>query len=280
MWNYFKSSVALTITLILFSLVHSLCAKESKNEGASEEVVMLSYNIRNGRGMDNKTDYQRIADVIKKEKATIVAVQEVDNKTKRSKGVDVLSVLGKETGMVPTYARAIHYDGGEYGVGLLSKETPLMIMRFRLPGREEKRVLLMVEFERYCVFVTHLSLTSEDRLESLNIIAKKARMMTKPVFIMGDFNFTPQSEEMKRLEKDFRVLNDVKQNTFPASSPKECIDYIAYYKGGDKKIPNVSKKEVVNEPMASDHRPVKVVARVKGIRKPVGLNIVVPGCRG
>ena len=64
---------------------------------------------------------------------------------------------------------------------------------------------------------------------------------------------------MKRLEKDFTVLNDTEQKTFPAPSPKECIDYIVLLKGEKRKAPKVQEREVINEPVASDHRPVKVV---------------------
>lgn len=264
--------------MALIATTGMLNAQGAKESGA---LVLLSYNIRNGRGMDNKTDYQRTAKVITDAGPDVVALQEVDNKTTRSKKQDVLGILAKETGMIPTYAKAINYDGGEYGVGLLSKEKPMLIMRARLPGREERRVLLIVEFNNYCVFVTHLSLNTEDRLAALNIIARKAAAFSKPVFLMGDLNFSPESEEMKRLEQDFRVLSDVKKPTFPAPNPTECIDYIAFYKKGKKKVPQARGFEVIDEPMASDHRPLKITVTVSKAKESTrkGSQIVVPGCK-
>ena len=110
---------------------------------------IMSYNIRNGRGMDEVTDLERIAEAIRKVAPDVVAVQEVDSVTGRSGGIDVLRTLGERTLMFPTYAPAIDFDGGKYGVGMLSKEKPVSYRYIALPGREEERVLLWVEFERY-----------------------------------------------------------------------------------------------------------------------------------
>ncbi|RYZ45138.1 MAG: endonuclease, partial [Chitinophagaceae bacterium] len=76
---------------------------------------LLSYNVRNGKGMDNQTDYDRTAAVIKKAGAQVVALQELDSATGRSQGVDVLFVLAQKTGMHGVYGAAIPYNGGRYG---------------------------------------------------------------------------------------------------------------------------------------------------------------------
>ena len=55
---------------------------------------IMSYNIRNGRGMDEVTDLGRIAEAIRKVAPDVVAVQEVDSVTGRSGGIDVLRTLG------------------------------------------------------------------------------------------------------------------------------------------------------------------------------------------
>lgn len=122
----------------------------------------MSYNIRNGRGMDDVADFRRTADVIIKACPDIVAVQEIDSVTGRSGGKDVLREIAGLTLMHHTYAPAIDYDGGKYGIGMLSKEKPLGYKRLPLPGREEARALLIVEFEKYIYCCTHLSLTEED----------------------------------------------------------------------------------------------------------------------
>ena len=70
----------------------------------------------------------------------------------------------------------------------------------------------------------------------------------------------PESDFIKELQKEFRILSNPKQHTFPAPAPKETIDYVAAFKQNDKGFAVVSS-EVVNEPVASDHRPIVVELR-------------------
>ncbi|MDO5307895.1 MAG: endonuclease/exonuclease/phosphatase family protein [Planctomycetia bacterium] len=230
---------------------------------AQENVVrLMSYNVCNGKGLDGKTDYNRLADVILKENPDLIAIQELDQKTKRSKGVDVLETLGELTKMYPSYGPAIDYQGGKYGIGILSKEKPIKVEYFPLPGREEQRCLLVVEFEK-CVFCcSHWSLTKEDRAATHAIVTSKMKEQSKPVFICGDFNATPQEDSIKNLQKDWTILSadDV---TFPANKPTIRIDYICVADPTNKRDPQkwldaVKDARVVNEPVVSDHRPIVV----------------------
>lgn len=241
---------------ILFMLL-PLCSLYSQENGARESNTLriMNYNIRNGKGLDDVTNYQRTADVINKVRPTVVALQEVDSVTGRSGQTDVLRVLGEKTLMYPTYAPAIDYDGGKYGIGILSKEKPLGSRSLSLPGREEKRALLIVEFETYIYCCTHFSLTNEDRLSSLDIIRKEAVKANKPLFIAGDLNAHPDSEVIKELQNDFVILSNIKQPTFPADEPTETIDYIAAYAKDTTAFTRLSSW-VVDEPTASDHRPL------------------------
>ena len=135
-----------------------------------ERLKLMSYNIRNGIGIDNIQDIGRIARVILREAPDLVALQELDSATLRVDGRYIPGELGRMTGMHATFGRAIGFAGGSYGVGLLSRTEPLAVRSIPLPGREEARVLLMAEFPDYTVCVTHLSLTPEDRHASLPLI--------------------------------------------------------------------------------------------------------------
>lgn len=135
-----------------------------------ERLKLMSYNIRNGIGIDNIQDIGRIARVILREAPDLVALQELDSATLRVDGRYIPGELGRMTGMHATFGRAIGFAGGSYGIGLLSRTEPLAVRSIPLPGREEARVLLMAEFPDYTVCITHLSLTPEDRLASLPII--------------------------------------------------------------------------------------------------------------
>ena len=96
-----------------------------------DEITFVTYNIRNGRGMDNRTDYKRVAEEIIRSKADLVALQEIDSCTARSQHRYVLGELAFECRMYPVFGRAIKINKGNYGVGLLSKERPIGVKTAR-----------------------------------------------------------------------------------------------------------------------------------------------------
>lgn len=232
----------------------------SAQAGSGTTLRMMSYNVRNGKGLDDVTNYQRTANVINNARPDVVALQELDSLTARSNRTDVLNELALRTQMYPCFAPAIEYDGGKYGIGLLSKEKPLQVRSLSLPGREEKRALLIVEFKDYIYSCVHLSLTEEDRMKSIETIKAEAGKTGKPFFIAGDFNASPESECMKEMQKEFQLLSNAKQATFPANKPVDVIDYIMAYKATTKDY-IVTAAQVINEPLASDHRPLMAEVR-------------------
>ena len=203
---------------------------------------LMSYNIHNGIGMDRITDYTRISDVINNVKPDVVAIQEADSVTTRSKGADVMLELGKQTGMHHYFSRAIDFAGGSYGIGLL-------------PGTEEARTMLVAEFKDYVVICAHLSLTEADRMTSADILGEEAAKWNKPVFLAGDWNMKPDSKPMEKIKKHFTPLNNMELLTFPADKPDRCIDYISV-DNRHKKSTALKTFEVIDERMASDHRPI------------------------
>ena len=228
---------------------------------SQDYVKLMSYNVRNTKGMDGIRNLQRVANVIINEAPDVVAVQELDSMTTRSNQQYVLGELAERTQMHATYAPAISFQGGKYGIGILSKETPLNIRTYPLPGREEARMLLVAEFENYFFACTHLSLTEEDRLASLDIIKSSVVKSNKPYFLAGDLNDQPDSKFIQALQEDFQVLTHIKKPTFPAPEPTETIDYIAAWKHGSNDFANLSA-QVLEEPVASDHRPLSVQLRM------------------
>ena len=227
---------------------------------AQNTLKLMSYNIKNANGMDNVCNFQRIANVINNTSPDVVAIQEVDSMTNRSGQKYVLGEIAERTQMHGYFAPAIDYDGGKYGIGLLTKQVPLRLQTLPLPGREEARTLILAEFADYIYCCTHMSLTEEGRMKSLELVKAFTSSSTKPLFLAGDMNAEPESAFIKKLQKDFQILSNPKQHTFPAPDPKETIDYIATLKQNAKGFAVISAK-VINEPMASDHRPILVELR-------------------
>lgn len=224
------------------------------------DLKIISYNIRHGEGLDGKTDYVRIARMFREQQADVVALQEVDSVTGRSHKKDVLREIANEALMYPVFAKAISFDGGSYGVGLLAREHPLSVERIALPGREEARVLLLAEFDDYYIGCTHLSLTPEDQLASLDVIRKIASRLNKPFLLAGDWNALPESQTIQEIRKDFTLLNNLKQATYPANKPEDVIDYIAVWKATGKSVVRKGGT-VLPDTVSSDHRPVMAKVR-------------------
>ena len=243
------------LILLLFSALFVLSAQ------AGDVLRLMTYNVRNARGMDNSCNYQRVANVINNARPDVVAVQELDSMTARSNGTDVLRELAERTQLHPYFAPAIDYDGGKYGIGLLAKEAPLRLQTFALPGREEARTLIVAEFPEYIFGCTHLSLTEEDRMKSLEILKSVAVSAEKPFFLAGDFNSDAGSGFIKELKNTFQVLSNPKQPTYPASEPKETLDYLIALKQ-EKPTFVVNSTRGIDEPLASDHRPLLVEVRM------------------
>ena len=228
---------------------------------SQDYLKLMSYNIRNTKGMDGIYHFQRIANVIINEAPDLVAVQELDSMATRSGQKYILGEIAERTQMHANYAPAINFQGGKYGIGILSRKEPLSIKTYPLPGREESRMLLVAEFDDYVFACTHLSLTEEDRLASLDIIKESVANTRKPFFLAGDLNDTPDSKFIQSLKEDFQILNNIKQPTYPSPEPTETIDYIAAWKSNMDNFANLSS-QVLEEPMASDHRPVSVKLRM------------------
>ena len=221
---------------------------------------LSTYNIQHGQGMDKRIDFERIGHILLRERPQVIALQEVDSATRRTDGRYGLREMGKVMRMKDIYAPAIDFQGGKYGIGMLCRKRPRSVHRIPLPGREEKRMLLVAEFRNYVVACTHLSLTEEDRMASLPIIAQEAARWQKPFFLMGDLNDEPGSRFYDELCRHFRVLSDTQQPTFPSDSPSICIDYIAVYRPGAHSVSQATSR--VGTEQASDHCPLHAVLRL------------------
>lgn len=253
----------INVLLVAFLFIFFSCTVFKSPPLQNDTVKILSYNVRNARGMDDVTDFDRVANVIKQINADCVAVQELDSATQRSNGLVVLEELAKRTGMHASYNKSIDYQGGGYGIGILTKDKPLRKEAIALPGSEEQRSLLVVEMPDYVICCTHWSLRQPDRLASVEKINEFLRKYTsKPVFLAGDLNALPESEEMQKLGETWTVLNDISQHTIPVVNPLRTIDYILKMKNPNLNF-QVLDTKVENEPLASDHLPVWVTVQIK-----------------
>lgn len=247
----------IVLAFLLAGLLLSCVRQDLKSQPLqSTQVIVMSYNVRHCAGMDLVVDYDRTASVIAKQQPDIVALQELDSMTGRSGQRDQLGELASRTSYHPIFGRAINYDGGKYGVGILTREQPLSTKHIPLPG-EESRTLLVVELKDYVVACTHLDLVASERLASAPLIIEEAQRWQKPFLLVGDWNDTLDSPLLQELTRYFDLLS-CNDPTYPADQPQECIDYIAAFKTHPVSALETS---VMDEPEASDHRPLVVTLR-------------------
>jgi len=251
--------------LFLLAAVFGLLAPAIADEPL--RVRVLSYNIHHAEGTDGTLDLERIANVIKNTEADLVALQEVDYTNDRTGRVDQAAELAKLTGLTAVPGDNIDYRGGRYGNATLVRGNVLSHKNHPLPSlyEGEQRGVLVTTVEvregsppvRF--LCTHLDYRGNDaeRLASVKFIGELIENDDTPALLAGDLNAVPDSEVLKRLGTHWEnPLAKEPLPTFPASEPTRQIDYILIRPAGDWKL---VEAKVLDEPIASDHRPLFMV---------------------
>ena len=211
--------------------------------------------------LKNDFNLDTIAGVIKTFKPDLVALQEVDFKTNRAKGYDLPTELGYRTKMASLFARAMYYDGGEYGEAVLSGFSFVGSENLALPHlpTSEPRAALITRVRtkngNTIQFVgTHLDHleADTDRKMQANALIKALGDTEYPTLIVGDLNDGPDSETLRILKSKFTKPNNpmASENTWPADNPEVCLDHILF---NQPQKWEVLEYEVYCENYASDH---------------------------
>jgi endonuclease/exonuclease/phosphatase family metal-dependent hydrolase len=226
---------------------------------------VLCYNIHHGRGMDNQVDLPRIAGVIRAAQPDLVALQEVDQRTARTNRVAQTDELAQLTGLHGHFCKQIPYEGGEYGQAVLSKWPIGKVTIHWLPGEpdREQRIAAAAEIEmdgRALVFATtHLHHNNAMfRQQQAAVLNEKLGSLPTPVIVAGDLNATPDSPPLELLRSVWSnaTEGDQPRLSFPADRPERQLDYVLFRPSSAMRVVS---HEVIDEAVASDHRPVLVV---------------------
>jgi len=230
---------------------------EGKDSRSRPQLRVLTYNIHHGEGMDDRFDYDRLAGIISDLYPDIVALQEVDFKTRRSNGIDQAELLGELTQMRAIFGKAMYFQGGEYGEALLSRFPMEDKKIYALPYHpdQEPRAALAAkvipdgELPEFIFVGTHLCHQSEEtRFEqTTRIHSLFSDVEDVPVILAGDLNARKESPPMKVLLQD---------GWKDASAPHSRIDYILIRSMDPWKVVEV---RIIEDKVASDHFPVLVV---------------------
>lgn len=224
---------------------------------------LVSYNIKHGLGMDGKIDLERIARVIAVEKPDVVTLQEVDQGCRRSGSVDQAAELGRLLGMEHRFGKFMDFQGGEYGMAVLSK-LPVKDTRIhRLPDGAEPRIALEVVVESpswlgpvSVVGIHNDWINEEVRVKQIGALLEALKKRKSPIVLAGDFNAGPDSDSLKLLAQEgWQRLRKGSTKTCPSVKPKWEIDFFIA-----KGLPPFQFEEkVIPEKVASDHRPISLL---------------------
>ena len=268
MIDFRRRSMFLALLCIAFATAASPGAADADpGESAPIRVRVLSYNIHHGEGTDRKFDLERIARHIKTARPDLVALQEVDQKTRRSGGVDQPAELARLTGMRVVFGENIRFQGGGYGNAILSRHPIRRHENHPLPSfyKGEQRGVLEVEVELpgakmpILFYATHLDYRpkDEERLASVKKIDELvARNPDRPALLAGDLNALPDSETLRRFRSTWKSANDRPTPTYPSSEPTRQIDYVLARPAPRWKVLSI---RVLDAAFASDHRPILAV---------------------
>ena len=235
-------------------------------ENEPEVVRILAYNIKHGLGMDGNVDLERVAAVIRSVDPDVVTLQEIDSVTSRTGLEDQATRLGELTGMQAMFGGFMDYRGRRYGMAVLSRYPVVEWQDHRLPDGAEPRSALAARVEllkpgygqgpQLVVVGVHLYANAEERLAQAGRIVELFADEEAPVVLAGDFNSLPESPVLQLLESEggwFRPAKEGQAFTFPSETPDREIDFILFRPGSRF---TVREHRVVEETVASDHRPV------------------------
>ena len=235
----------------------------------------LVYNIHAGRDAAGEDNLEGVAGVILETGADVVLLQEVDRGTRRSGGADHLAELRRRTGYHGAFGRTLDYQGGEYGIAVLSRwpilsdtlvHLPVTPAQERAGGSYEPRGAHVVVVDApggpLGVVNTHLDASRTDayrrqEVETVRRLAAALRELHGRVIVGGDFNAEPGSLPIRRMLDDGWLdaaaeCGNGDTRTFPADAPIKRIDYVFLAPG----LTCAGARVVVTT--TSDHRPVLV----------------------
>lgn len=264
------STLTFVLTALLLLGVSSVGSAPSSLP-SKKTLRIMTYNIHVGVGMDKKLDLKRIADVINRENPDLVGLQEVDRGVKRTEEKDEIAELAKLTRMDFSFAHNLDYQGGQYGVAILSRHLIQKAdhQKYENKRETERRGMLRVEVEidgkKLNFVTTHLDYQFEDgRLFETEQLLRLLEGIAGPLIIAGDFNDEPKGSAYKLMLTRFEdtwIRSKAKGEglTFPANQPVKRIDYI-FARATDR----IRVKKVwVIDSLASDHLPLMAEVEIR-----------------
>ena len=246
------------VVLLLAGCVHS----------GRQPLRVLVYNIHAGKDSAGVSNLERVAEIIRSERADVALLQEVDRNTRRSGNVDQLAELMRLTSMHGAFGKSLDFQGGEYGIAILSRwpvvNTRVIPLRTDPPqpragGSIEPRIAFLAETNGIRVANTHLDASRDETWRLQEVATLLQSPAASATFIGGDFNAEPDSTVYAKvvesgLRDSWTLCGRGDSLTFSSARPVKRIDYLFLNR-------RTCDSATVLDTQTSDHRPLLVVVR-------------------
>ena len=245
-----------------FNGVHTLSSL-SDSTGLAEpsqtaRLTVTSYNIHSCEGLDLRLSCDRIAAILSRTHADVIALQEV----RAGQEEEIAHVLGFHV----VFARADHVGGYEFGNAILSR-FPIRrsdIYPIGVPHHEQ-RVCLHVEIawpgdaSAIHVFSAHLGQSEEERRQQAerlasNSILENPSFHNAPRILLGDFNEKSRDGIVNHTLASFQCATG---RSWTAFFPIVYLDRV--YISSDLKFDDFHIYRTGSALIASDHAPITAV---------------------
>jgi endonuclease/exonuclease/phosphatase family metal-dependent hydrolase len=231
-------------------------------------LVVASYNIHRGVGLDRRCDLARIADVVAEIGPDVVGLQEVVCEN-GSPLADQATYLAAQLGMAMVMGVTRPHGSGTFGNVLLTRLPVLGWATCDLSrGSREPRGCLRVDLgangRSFHVFNCHFGLGLRERREQIVLLADFIRTSSRlegPRVLMGDFNEWHRGPVTRGLKREFSSPMRRMRRTHPAVFPLFRLDRIYWDVELEGETFQVHRSRLAR--VASDHLPVVARLRVR-----------------
>ncbi len=231
-------------------------------------LVVASYNIHRGMGLDRRRDLDRVADVIGEMTPDVIGLQEVVRENGHLHA-DQASYLASRLGMELVMCVTRAHKQGTYGNAVLTRLPVLGSSACDLSrdGREPRaclRVDLGANGRTLHVFNCHFGLGLRERraqMETLAAFVRDSAALAGPRVLMGDFNEWHPGPVSRGLKREFSSPMRRMRRTHPAMFPLFKLDRIYWDVELEGETFNAHRSRLAR--LASDHLPVVARLRVR-----------------
>lgn len=228
---------------------------------ASRELELLSWNLLHGADERGNLNLAAKGEYVAARDADLVFLQEIDQSCRRSGSEDQMVRLAAATGLDPAFGAFMDFDGGQYGLGMLSGLPVLGTRSIPLPEGNEPRVALAREVQvlgrpllAVCV---HFNWIEDDaaRFAQAQALLAELELSGLPCIVAGDFNDVPDSRTMRAFYAAGFTHAEAPGPSWNARAPSQDIDHLLIRSGPGLEL-RADGGAVLEETELSDHRPV------------------------